>query len=115
MLGVGELRIVAREARSQADPPGLPRTPTSQDVCAGTIIVTEAGGRVVPSQPPACLLTASGEVGEGEVPDADLGSRLYLAIRPCTSAEGETASQAQERLIREVWRRCEKLDYVRPQ
>lgn len=78
------------------------------DVCAGVIIISEAGGRVVPSQPPA------GVEENGEIPDADLGSRLYLAIRPCAPTEHETARQAQDRLIREVWKRCEKLDYVRP-
>ncbi|ORY88681.1 QA-X protein [Leucosporidium creatinivorum] len=77
------------------------------DVCAGTIIVTEAGGRVVPSQPPAFLRDGDA------IPDADLGSRLYLAIRPCASTEKETATEAQNRLIKEVWRRCENLDYVR--
>ncbi|SCV67187.1 BQ2448_5833 [Microbotryum intermedium] len=79
------------------------------DVCAGTIIVNEAGGRVVPSQCPPGLEE------QGDIPEADLGSRLYLAIRPCASTTEETATQAQDRLIREVWRRCEKLDYVRPQ
>ncbi|SGY39380.1 BQ5605_C003g02207 [Microbotryum silenes-dioicae] len=75
------------------------------DVCAGIIIVNEAGGRVVPSQCPAGLEE------QDDIPEADLGSRLYLAIRPCASTQGETATQAQDRLIREVWRRCEKLDY----
>ncbi|SCZ96398.1 BZ3500_MvSof-1268-A1-R1_Chr8-2g10167 [Microbotryum saponariae] len=75
------------------------------DVCAGIIIVNETGGRVVPSQCPAGLEE------QDDIPEADLGSRLYLAIRPCASTQGETATQAQDRLIREVWRRCEKLDY----
>jgi len=92
----------------------------SQDICAGTILVREAGGRVVPSQPPL----PAGHSGEAptneafapsaEIVDADLGSRLYLAIRPCTATAEETEAEQQDRLIREVWRRTERLDYVRP-
>ncbi|GAA5833181.1 hypothetical protein JCM5353_009051 [Sporobolomyces roseus] len=82
------------------------------DVCAGTIIVNEAGGMVVPSQPPASILADP----SSPIPPADLGSRLYLAIRPAGDSEdGEKSRDAQERLVREVWRRVEKLDYVRPQ
>lgn len=73
------------------------------------MLVTEAGGRVVPSQPP------KGYTEGASIPDADLGSRLYLAIRPCVATSSETASEAQDRLIREVWKRTEYLDYVRPQ
>ncbi|GAA6060632.1 hypothetical protein JCM10212_006383 [Sporobolomyces blumeae] len=89
------------------------------DVCAGTIIVNEAGGLVVPSQPPASILADP----TSPIPPADLGSRLYLAIRPAADSElkdgdargrKETAREAQERLVREVWKRVEKLDYVRP-
>lgn len=78
-------------------------------MCAGIILVAEAGGRVVPSQPPTNLSSNS------PIPDADLGSRLYLAIRPCSATENETVIEAQDRLIREIWRRAENLDYVRPQ
>ncbi|GAA5915158.1 inositol monophosphatase family protein [Sporobolomyces salmoneus] len=82
------------------------------DVCAGTIIVNEAGGIVVPSQTPASILSDP----SSPIPPADLGSRLYLAIRPAGDSEdGEKARDAQERLVREVWKRVEKLDYVRPQ
>lgn len=78
-------------------------------MCAGIILVAEAGGRVVPSQSPADLSPTS------PIPDANLGSRLYLAIRPCSATENETVVEAQDRLIREVWRRAEAMDYVRPQ
>lgn len=79
-----------------------------KDVCAGAILVVEAGGRFVPSQPPA-------DYKDGDpIPDADLGSRLYLAIRPCLPTPHETAREQQDRLIKEVWRRSERLDYVRP-
>ncbi|GAA5917075.1 hypothetical protein JCM5296_000012 [Sporobolomyces johnsonii] len=83
------------------------------DVCAGTILVVESGGIVVPSQMPPSLLADSAL----PIPDADLGSRLYLAIRPCAdNAEtGESGREQQERLVRAVWERTERLDYVRPQ
>lgn len=91
-----------------------------QDVCAGTILVREAGGRVVPSQPPLPTdhegeaPTNEALAPTAEITDADLGSRLYLAIRPCTPTSEETVVEQQDRLIREVWRRTERLDYVRP-
>lgn len=68
----------------------------------------EAGGRFVPSQPP------EGFRDGDEIPDADLGSRLYLAIRPCSATPDETVREQQDRLVKEVWRRSERLDYVRP-
>lgn len=48
------------------------------------------------------------------LPTADLGGRLYLAIRPCSGTENETAREAQDRVAREVWRRVERMDYKRP-
>lgn len=68
----------------------------------------EAGGRFVPSQPP------EGFRDGDEIPDADLGSRLYLAIRPCSATPDETVREQQDRLVKEVWRRSERLNYVRP-
>ncbi|KAK4700417.1 hypothetical protein P7C70_g5831, partial [Phenoliferia sp. Uapishka_3] len=78
------------------------------DVCAGAIIVLEAGGRFVPSQPPE-----SYKDGDA-IPDADLGSRLYLALRPCSATVEESEREQQDRLVKEVWRRAEPLDYIRP-
>jgi myo-inositol-1(or 4)-monophosphatase len=43
-----------------------------------------------------------------------LGSRLYLAIRPAGDSENETGRQAQERVVRETWKRVRNLDYERP-
>lgn len=83
--------------------------PPQQDVCAGIVLIEESGGRVVPSQCPSPSLLTS-----GPIPDADLGSRLYLAVRACKDTEGETGKQAQERLVREVWKRTEELEYKRP-
>ncbi|GAA6009399.1 hypothetical protein JCM10207_003764 [Rhodosporidiobolus poonsookiae] len=81
------------------------------DVCAGTVLITESGGRVVPSQPPADVLADPSL----PIPDADLGSRLYLAVRACADTPDESGEKAQARLIREMWARMEKLDYKRPQ
>ncbi|BGO96314.1 hypothetical protein NBRC10512_000352 [Rhodotorula toruloides] len=80
------------------------------DVCAGIVLITEAGGRVVPSAPPPqCLSDPT-----APIPDADLGGRLYLAVRACADTEDETGRQAQDRLVREVWRRTVPLNYSRP-
>jgi myo-inositol-1(or 4)-monophosphatase len=48
------------------------------------------------------------------IEEVRLGSRLYLAIRPAGDSEKETGRQAQERVIREVWKRVNALDYSRP-
>ena len=83
---------------------------TKQDVCAGIVLILESGGRVVPSAPPAeCLADPL-----APIPDADLGGRLYLAIRACSGTEKETAREAQDRLIRAVWDKTVPLDYSRP-
>ncbi|GAA6003954.1 inositol monophosphatase family protein [Rhodotorula paludigena] len=81
------------------------------DVCAGIVLIAEAGGRVVPSQPPTAAHLSDRSL---PVPDADLGSRLYLAVRPCADTADESGRQAQDRLVREIWRRTELLDYKRP-
>ncbi|KAK6465954.1 inositol monophosphatase [Scheffersomyces coipomensis] len=79
------------------------------DVCAGFIIVEEAGGIITTANPP----TDYENVG---IPPAQLGSRLYLAIRGCTDNTDakETSKQSQERVIRQVWKRVDHLDYTRP-
>ncbi|KWU43146.1 inositol monophosphatase [Rhodotorula sp. JG-1b] len=80
------------------------------DVCAGIVLILESGGRVVPSAPPPeCLADPL-----APIPDADLGGRLYLAIRACSGTEKETAREAQDRLIRAVWDKTVPLDYSRP-
>lgn len=77
------------------------------DVAAGICLVQEAGGLVTTANPPEDYQTA-------EIGDANLGGRLYLAVRPACDRPGETARQGQERLVREVWRRVRHLDYSRP-
>lgn len=78
------------------------------DVAAGICILEEAGGLVTTANPP------EGDVATVAIPEVRLGSRLYLAIRPAGPTEGETGRQGQERVVRETWRRVEKLDYQRP-
>ncbi|KAI8159085.1 hypothetical protein K4K49_003070 [Colletotrichum sp. SAR 10_70] len=75
------------------------------DVAAGIAILEEAGGLVTIANPPE---------DTSIVPDAKLGGRSYLAIRPAASTETETARQAQERVVRETWKRVRQLDYSRP-
>lgn len=77
------------------------------DVAAGICILEEAGGLVTTANPPANWETA-------EVERARLGGRLYLAVRPAADTQGETGRQAQERIVKEVWRRVKALDYSRP-
>ncbi|KAI1314029.1 inositol monophosphatase [Xylaria venustula] len=77
------------------------------DVSAGIAILQEAGGLVTTAKPPKDYQTA-------EITDVQLGSRLYLAIRPAGPSEIESARQTQERVVREVWKRVRDLDYSRP-
>ncbi|CAG8978304.1 hypothetical protein HYALB_00005890 [Hymenoscyphus albidus] len=77
------------------------------DVAAGICILREAGGLITTANPPANWDT-------DPIPNVKLGSRLYLAIRPAGDSQGETGRQAQERVVRETWRRVEGLDYSRP-
>ncbi|KAI9735842.1 MAG: hypothetical protein M1834_001307 [Cirrosporium novae-zelandiae] len=77
------------------------------DVAAGVCILNEAGGLVTTANPPP-------DSASCEIRDADLGGRLYLAIRPAGDSEdGETGRTAQERVVREVWRRVRGLGYQR--
>ncbi|TDZ19167.1 Protein QA-X [Colletotrichum orbiculare MAFF 240422] len=75
------------------------------DVAAGIAIVEEAGGLVTIANPPEDTAV---------IPETKLGSRLYLAIRPAGPSDTETGRQAQERVVRETWKRVRQLDYSRP-
>lgn len=77
------------------------------DVAAGICLLEEAGGIVTTANPPSDWETAP-------IKDANLGGRLYLAIRPAVDSPDETARQGQERAVREVWKRVQQLDYSRP-
>lgn len=78
-----------------------------RDVAAGIAILQEAGGLITTANPPDAFETAP-------IEDVRLGSRLYLAIRPAGPSSMETGRQGQERTVREVWRRVQKLDFSRP-
>ncbi|TGO89713.1 hypothetical protein BPOR_0097g00170 [Botrytis porri] len=77
------------------------------DVAAGICILREAGGLITSANPPANPET-------DPIREVKLGSRLYLAIRPAGDTPTETGRQQQERVVREVWKRVEALDYSRP-
>ncbi|ESZ92484.1 protein qutG [Sclerotinia borealis F-4128] len=77
------------------------------DVAAGICILREAGGLITTANPPANPET-------DPIEEVSLGSRLYLAIRPAGDTPEETGRQQQERVVREVWKRVETLDYKRP-
>lgn len=76
-------------------------------MAAGIAILLESGGLVTTANPPEDHETAP-------IEDVRLGSRLYLAVRPAGPTPDETGRQAQERVVREVWRRVRNLDYSRP-
>ena len=67
----------------------------------------EAGGLITTANPPPDPET-------NLIEDVRLGSRLYLAIRPAGDSENETGREAQERVVRETWKRVSSLDYSRP-
>ncbi|KZZ94289.1 inositol monophosphatase [Moelleriella libera RCEF 2490] len=77
------------------------------DVAAGIAILEEAGGLVTTANPPS-------DPAASRVPAANLGGRLYLAIRPAGGSEHETGLEAQHRVVRQVWRRVQTLEYERP-
>ena len=77
------------------------------DVAAGICLLQEAGGLITTANPPD-------DVEGAVIQDANLGGRLYLAIRPAGDGVDETGRQSQERVVRETWRRVNKLDYSRP-
>ncbi|KAF7856003.1 hypothetical protein EAF04_009959 [Stromatinia cepivora] len=74
---------------------------------AGICILREAGGLITTANPPPNPET-------DPIEEVKLGSRLYLAIRPAGPTASETGRQQQERVVREVWKRVEALDYTRP-
>ncbi|GAB7362473.1 hypothetical protein MBLNU230_g2795t1 [Neophaeotheca triangularis] len=77
------------------------------DVAAGICLLEEAGGLVTTANPPDSPETAP-------IEKVKVGSRLYLAIRGAAGTPEETARQAQERVVREVWKRVQTLEYTRP-
>ncbi|UZJ54612.1 hypothetical protein CBS101457_003932 [Exobasidium rhododendri] len=82
------------------------------DVCAGVAILLEAGGILTDSNPPQNKTSPYLKKGK-RLPRAELGARRFLGVRACTSSEGETALEAQERVARAIWQRTRGLDYRR--
>ncbi|KAF9465947.1 hypothetical protein BDZ94DRAFT_1252643 [Collybia nuda] len=79
------------------------------DVCAAIAILLQTGGIVVDSNPPA-------DLGDNDpIPMANIGGRRYLAIRGCSEdPKGRSSREQQERVVREVWKKTERLNYQRP-
>lgn len=75
------------------------------DVAGAVAILNEAKGLVTTGNPPEDTAI---------IPEVKLGSRLYLAIRPCDGNETETSRESQERVVRQIWKRVHALDYNRP-
>ncbi|PFH51624.1 hypothetical protein AMATHDRAFT_2900 [Amanita thiersii Skay4041] len=74
------------------------------DVCAGIAILLQTGGIVVDANPPEGLSK------DDPIPMVCIGSRRYLAVRGCSKdAEGRSPRQQQEALVREVWRKTERI------
>ncbi|KAK3808391.1 MAG: myo inositol monophosphatase [Benniella sp.] len=75
------------------------------DVCAGIIIVREAGGIVVDG--------CGRDVDDGQL----LTGRRFLVVRGCCGDDGDTSSEAtlaaQEKIIKEVWSIVEDFDLPR--
>lgn len=86
-----------------------------QDVCAGIAILLETGGLVTDSNPPPAdspFWKPRSESGVA-LPQASLGGRRFLAVRSGLAGETESVVEAQERIVREIWRRTDGLDYRR--
>ncbi|KAF8736734.1 hypothetical protein AX14_014057 [Amanita brunnescens Koide BX004] len=79
------------------------------DVCAGMAILLQTGGVITDANPPERL-------GENDpIPMAHLGGRRYLAIRGCTrDVAGRSPRQQQEALVREIWKKTERIHIYRP-
>ncbi|KAF9896589.1 hypothetical protein BX616_007161 [Lobosporangium transversale] len=75
------------------------------DVCAGIIIVREAGGIVVDG--------CGREVSDGQL----LTGRRFLVVRGCCGEDGDTSPEAsykaQQKIIQEVWSIVEDLELPR--
>lgn len=95
----------------------------SWDVCAGTIIAREAGGKVygassslsLPSTPSSVLravLTRGtlARAGKGGAPfqPQDLMGHHFFVVRAIADSEGETGEQAQDRIAKEFFALAEE-------
>lgn len=123
--------------------PSTPTNTHSRDVAAGICILREAGGLITTANPPANpetdpiqevklgsrLYLAIRYVHSLSNPPRNpspstsyftsLVERALILIilspsRPAGDTPTETGRQQQERVVREVWKRVEALDYSRP-
>ncbi|KAJ7040278.1 hypothetical protein C8F04DRAFT_1083015 [Mycena alexandri] len=78
------------------------------DVCAGIVIAEEAGGLATGGHE-VFAATSSG-ASFGDVTEEILTGRKYIVVRAVGEAEGETAIQAQKRIIKEFYSSVEDVD-----
>lgn len=71
------------------------------DIAAGVLLVEESGGLVTFGNP------------QDEVRQVHLGGRNYLAIRSGIDTREETNKEQQIRVVKEVWKRVESIEYHR--
>ncbi|KAF7311216.1 Inositol-1-monophosphatase [Mycena kentingensis (nom. inval.)] len=79
------------------------------DVCAATVILQEAGGLLTGSHDVFGATKSESEAIFGDVTEEILTGRKYLAARAIAPAEGETASDAQKRIIEEFYETVEDV------
>jgi len=78
------------------------------DVCAGIVIAEGAGGLVTGSHD-VVSATSSG-ASFGDVTEDILTGRKYIVVRAIGETEGETAKQAQKRIIEEFYSTVEDVE-----
>ncbi|KAJ7786664.1 hypothetical protein B0H16DRAFT_1356026 [Mycena metata] len=78
------------------------------DVCAGIVIAEEAGGLATGGHE-VFTATSSG-TSFGDVTEEILTGRKYIVVRAIGETEGETALQAQKRIIEEFYSSVEDVD-----
>ncbi|KAJ7150414.1 hypothetical protein C8R46DRAFT_1179681 [Mycena filopes] len=78
------------------------------DVCAGIVIAEEAGGLTTGGHE-VFAATSSG-AAFGDVTEEILTGRKYIVVRAIGETEGETAVQAQKRIIEEFYSSVEDVD-----
>ncbi|KAJ6575455.1 hypothetical protein B0H19DRAFT_1344805 [Mycena capillaripes] len=78
------------------------------DVCAGIVIAEEAGGLLTGSHD--VFSTTSSGASFGDVTEEILTGRKYIVVRAIGETGGETAVQAQKRIIEEFYSTVEDVD-----
>ncbi|KAF7303138.1 Inositol-1-monophosphatase [Mycena kentingensis (nom. inval.)] len=78
------------------------------DVCAGVVIAQEAGGVVTGSH--EVFAATKSDPSFGDVTEAVLTGRKYMVVRAISPSEGETAADAQKRIIEEFYGTVEDIE-----